>query len=56
MRTGFYGYGNNYLTQKESLKVVGSAFVKILNADNAIASLFKSSIGKIDRSSKIGRV
>ena len=41
---------------ENSLKVIGSAFVKNLNANNAIASLFKSSIGKIDRFLKIGRV
>ena len=41
---------------KKSLKVIESAFVKNLNANNTIASLFKSSIGKMDRFSKIGRV
>ena len=35
------------------MKVKGSAFVKNLNANNAIDSLFMSSIGKIDRFSKI---
>ena len=36
--------------------MIKSAFVKNLNANNTIASLFKSSIGKMDRFSKIGRV
>ena len=38
------------------LKVAGSAFVKNLKVNKAVASLFKSAIGKIDRFLKSGLV
>jgi len=50
-----YGYGNNNLTWKW-LNVAGSVSENNLKASNAMALLFKSSIGKTDRFLKSGRV
>ena len=58
MRTLYYGYGSDHeFDLKKWLNVAGSAFVKNLKANKAVASLFKSSIiGKIDRFLKSGLV